>query len=168
MGVHERRRLVLATALTIVAIPAVFIIERGNNGTDGSVDAGGGAAAAAAPSENSLVPQLPVYLENTIELPLPAVIDVAVPPSAPANETTARLTFKDYTTLGLDKPCSTVEAPSGAVVTVTNIDNGQSVTCINTLGMSVPVGADMAIDINLYVMLADLVEAPVPVRISWK
>ena len=172
MGVHERRRLVLATALTVVALPAIWLMDRDDPSaaTSPAVAAIGvpEPAAGSATPATDLVPEVPVFLDNTVVLPQPAIIDIAVPDSRPATERTANLTYKDYKDFGGDgNLCTLGGAPSGAMITVTNVDNGQVVTCKNTLGMSIPVGADMAIDINLYVSIADLVDAPVPVRVSW-
>ena len=177
MGVHERRRLVLATALTVVALPAIWLMDRDDpNGTAAPAAAAIGlpepAAGAGDPDtadtpDTSFEPQMPVFLDNTVVLQQPAVIDIAVPDTVSANERTAKLTYKDYSNFGEDNLCTLPGAPSGAVITVTNVDNGQYVTCTNNVGMSIPGGADMAIDINLYVRIADLVDAPVPVRASW-
>ena len=52
-------------------------------------------------------------------------------------------------------------------ITVTNTDNGLSTTCTNTLDVAKPADADIVIDTNVYVAIADLVDAPVPVRLSW-
>ena len=183
MGVHERRRLVLATALTVVALPAIWLMDRDDpNGTaapaaaaiglpepgagTGDPDAADAADAAGSP-DTSFEPQMPLFLDNTVLVQQPAVIDIAVPDTAPATERIVKLTYKDYSDFEGERLCTLPGAPSGAEVTVTNIDNGQQVTCINNLGMSIPVGAGMAIDLNLYVRIADLVDAPVPVRASW-
>jgi len=171
MGVHERRRLVLATALTVVALPAIWLMDRDDpsaapsSAAIGLPDPGTGAEDTSA--DTSLVPELPLFLDNTVVLQLPAVIDVAVPDTQPPTERTASLTYKDYADFGDGNLCTLPGAPSRAKITVTNVDNGQQVTCTNNLGMAIPVGADMAIDINLYVTIADLVDAPVPVRVSW-
>ncbi len=170
MEVHERRRIVLATVLTIVALPAVWLLDRDDPTPSPNVAAAGvptpGAATEAAPAD-TFTPEVPAFLDNTVVVPEPAVIDIAVPDSVNPNLTEVKLTYKNYESIQVGTPCTTVAAPSGARITVTNVDNGLSVTCVNTLGMSVPIGADMAIDINLYVTIADLVDAPVPVRISW-
>jgi hypothetical protein len=50
---------------------------------------------------------------------------------------------------------------------VTNLDNGQTTTCMNTLGMSLPAGSDLVMNTAVYILIADLAEAPVPVRVSW-
>lgn len=171
MRVHERRRLVLATAFTVVALPAIWLIDR----DDSSAVNGSAVAAIGVPEpqadadepETTLVLEVPVFLDNTAVVAQPAVIDIAVPDTVRATERTAKLTYKDYAQFeGVDL-CTLAGAPSGAKITVTNVDNGQHVTCTNNLGMSIPVGSDMAIDINLFVTIADLVDAPVPVLVSW-
>lgn len=170
MEVHERRRIVLATVVTIVALPAVWLLDRDDPAPSPAVAAAGvptPAAATESESDDTFVPEVPAFLDNTVVVPQPAVIDIAVPDSVNPNETEAMLTYKNYENIQVATPCSTVAAPSGARITVTNVDNGQSITCVNTLGMSIPIGSDMAIDINLYVKIADLVDAPIPVRISW-
>lgn len=170
MEVHERRRIVLATVLTVVALPAVWLLDRDDPTPSPNVAAAGvptPAAAAEAAPDDSFVPEVPVFLDNTAVVPQPAVIDIAVPDTVNPNQTEVLLTYKNYESIQVERPCSAVAAPSGAQITVTNVDNGQSVVCTNTLGMSIPIGAEMAIDINLYVKIADLVDAPIPVRISW-
>jgi hypothetical protein len=171
MGVHERRRLVLATAVTVIALPAIWLMDRDDPSSIPPAAAIGlpEPAADAGEPETSLVPQVPVFLDNTVVLQQPAVIDIAVPDTVSPNERTVKLTFKDYSSFGDPQLelCTLPGAPSKARITLTNIDNGQRVECTNNLGMSIPVGAEMAIDINLYVQIADLVEAPVPVRASW-
>ena len=56
---------------------------------------------------------------------------------------------------------------SGATVKVSNVDNGLSITCTNTLGMAVPAGTGIVIDTALFVQIGDLADAPIPVRMSW-
>jgi hypothetical protein len=53
------------------------------------------------------------------------------------------------------------------VLKVVNIDNGQSITCANTLGMAVPGGADIVLDTDVFTRIGNLADAPVPVRVSW-
>jgi hypothetical protein len=63
--------------------------------------------------------------------------------------------------------CTTLLAPDGALLTVTNLDNGQTTTCTNTLGMALPAGSDIVLNTAIYVTIGDLADAPVPVRVSW-
>ena len=51
--------------------------------------------------------------------------------------------------------------------TVENIDNGQTTTCTNTLGMAIPAAADIVLHTDVFGEIGDLADAPVPVRVSW-
>jgi hypothetical protein len=65
------------------------------------------------------------------------------------------------------RPCTAPKAPSGALITVTNVDNGLSATCTNTLGVSVAAEVDIVIDTLVFTTIADLTDAPIFVRLSW-
>ncbi len=54
----------------------------------------------------------------------------------------------------------------GARLVVTNTDNGHRVAC-RVVSNDVPDGVTVVIDTDLFLDLADLVEAPVPVSLSW-
>jgi hypothetical protein len=171
MEVHERRRLVVATAFTLVALPSIWLFDRddpNSRGSSGLAAAGVMTPApAAAATTATTEPEVPIFLDNTIVVVAPAVIDVALPDPPGEREALGKATYRRYVDTSITRPCTTHLAPSGATITVTNIDNGLSTTCTNTLGMSKPADADLVIDTNVYVAIADLVDAPVPVRLSW-
>ena len=164
MRAHERRRLVLAATLTVVALPALWLLE-----ADDPEDAATTAAATAAEQIplSTEDPGLPVFLDNSVPVVNPAVIDIAVPEAPSAREARGKATFKRYIDPPVERPCTTSLAPPGVKLTVTNVDNGLSTTCTNTRSITVPPGADIALDTTVYVAIAELVEAPVPVRLSW-
>lgn len=172
MHVYERRRLAVVAVLTLIAVPAVYAFDGGD---EADVPGSGIPATAEQPLADlavdvvvdSIAPEVPVFLDNEIVVPAPAVIDIAVPPPASATEARGLATFRRYVDTTIARPCTTRLAPSGATITVTNLDNGMSTTCTNTLGVSVAAGSDMAIDMTLFTGIAELVDAPVPVRLSW-
>ena len=103
-------------------------------------------------------------------------ISIATAPEPNATEflTTAQFVrYNDATNaagepLSSQKPrCSTMLAPEGALLTVTNVDNGQSTTCTNTQGVSVPPGVGMVIGTDAFGKIGDLSDAPLPVRVRW-
>lgn len=172
MDVNERRRLAFATVLTFVALPAIWLFDRDEPSPPGSPSV----AAAGVPSPevaavpgaaDTTEPEIPVFLDNTIAVVAPAVIDVALPDPPGEHEYDGRATFKRFVDPPSSRPCSAPAVPSRAVITVTNVDNGLSTTCINTLGVSVPANVSIALDTDVYVTIADLVDAPITVRISW-
>lgn len=171
MEVHERRRLVVATAFTLLALPSIWLLDRGNPDSPGaSTVAAAGVASPqgeASPTTPTTEPEVPIFLDNTIVAVAPAVIDVALPDAPGDREALGKATHKRYVDTTVFRPCTTYLAPSGATITITNIDNGLSTTCTNTLTVSKPADADIVIDTDVYVAIADLVDAPVPVRLSW-
>ena len=58
--------------------------------------------------------------------------------------------------------------PIGTAVTVTNLDNGHTVKCVIADRTGVPDDRVIVLDTTVFEQLADLVEAPIPVTISWQ
>jgi hypothetical protein len=58
-------------------------------------------------------------------------------------------------------------APWGKTLTVTNTDNGQTTTCLNSISTSLPEGVDIVLHTDIFTLISDLADAPAPVRISW-
>jgi hypothetical protein len=167
MQTSLRSRVVLATALTVVALPSIWLLGR----DDPSVAPNLAAAGVPTPrpddisTDGTIAPEMPVFLENTLVVPPPVIDNAATPAPQSTNTIQGNASYVqvvDTTTL-----CTAPQAPGGATVTITNLDNGMTVTCTNTLGVTIPTGLAIALDADLFVQIADLVDAPVPVRISW-
>jgi hypothetical protein len=168
MDVHERRRVVLATAFTLVALPAIWLFDRDDPAASSSVAAVGipTPEVAEAPAQVTVETEVPVFLDNTVVVVAPAVIDVALPDAPGPNEIEGTASYKRFDAT-LEKKCSAPRAPSGVLLTITNIDNGLSITCRNTMGVSIPYGITVGIDTDLFIEIADLADSPVPIRLSW-
>lgn len=164
----DRRRVALAATFTLVALPALWVLNRDDPSPGTTASAGipsPGNGADTAPSTTAYEPLPPVFVGGDDEPTPPGVIDIAVPPGPSANEIQARASFSHYWSGG--RPCTTLLAPDGATLTIVNVDNGQTTTCTNTLGKAVPAGADIVLDTPIYNEIASLADAPIPVRISW-
>jgi len=164
MRAHERRRLVLAATVTVVAFPAMWLLDR----DDASDSADATVRTLADPALPTVTDELgvPVFLDNTTPVVAPAVIDIAVPQAAGPREARGDATFRRYVEPPVERPCTTLLAPLGALLTVTNIDNGLSTTCTNTRSLAVQPGAEITIDTAVYVTIAELVEADA-MRLDW-
>lgn len=173
MDVHDRRRLVLAAALTVVAMPALFLIDRNDSSgsTAPAVAAAGvptpGADAASDVAENTYEPETPVFLDDSVPLQAPAVIDIVIPAAAGDRQKTATASFQRYIDPKVVRPCTTTLAPTGVLLVITNLNNGQVTTCTNTMTTAPPPGVDMTIDTDVFVAIADLTDAPIPVQLNW-
>ena len=63
--------------------------------------------------------------------------------------------------------CTTALAPLGALVTVRNLNNGHKTTCTN-INLGIGTGsADIILNTSLFAVIAELMDAPIPVELTW-
>ena len=63
--------------------------------------------------------------------------------------------------------CTTSLAPLGATVTVRNLNNGHKTTCTN-INLGIGTGsADIILHTTLFAAIAELMDAPIPVELTW-
>ena len=163
----------IAAAFTILALPAIWLFTRGeaNSGSAAPTIAGVGVASpsGAAPAEgdqddgNAMGTGSPIFIDGPSTPPLPAINQIVVPAEVPGEFLEGRATYKS--TGG--GSCSSPNAPYGVELTVTNRDNGRSITCVNQARAGLPAGLELELDTAQFAQLAQLVDAPIPVRITW-
>ena len=176
MNVYERRRIaVLAVVTTLVAL--VFVAANGSSGssTDDSVGApttlestttstpldDAGAVGPLADDSSK-----PVNLDGPLAQQPNGTAPIAYPGPGEMNRVNGKASyvrFPDYNSA----ICYASKAPLGAEVTVVNLNNGRSLTCTNVFAVTLPSGADVVIHTPLYLQIANLVDAPLPVTVSW-
>jgi hypothetical protein len=171
MNTFDRRRVVLASVFTLVALPALWALSRDSAATSASPTVGAAgvdvaAAAGTQPSTTAYQPEQPGFVGGDDDPSTPGVVKIAVPPAPGATEILGKASFHRYMS-STSAVCTSLLAPDGATLRVTNLDNGQTVTCSNTLGMSLPAGSDIVLNTAIFVSIGDLADAPVPVRIRW-
>lgn len=170
MITSDRRRAAAASIFTVVALPALWVLNRESAATSSAPKVGAAgvevvAGANTVPATEPYEPQPPSFVGGDEQPATPNQINVAIPPAPGENEVIAEASFKRYT--AGSRQCTTLLAPDGALLTVENIDNGQITTCTNTLGMAIPAGADIVLHTDVFGEIGDLADAPVPVRVSW-
>ncbi len=169
----QRRRVALAAAITVIAVPAVFLFK-----TEATVDVPSGTApvtlvgtfAPTAADDSSITPaatdvmgSTPVaYLEGdeAINSGDPATIAIPRLPRAINGTASFRRDLPDVTR------CQAKGVPFDSKITVTNLDNSRSVQCIASVGGVEPTD-DVVLHNDAYLLIADLTDAPVPVSITW-
>jgi hypothetical protein len=160
MNSNERSRLLIAAAVTVIAIPVLMI----SGGSDSSSDESSTPTTVVV--ENS-EPADPAFLPVEDSTPAPEIITVNVP--APPSGTVIKgiASFIRWPeTLGL-RPCATPNALIGSIITVTNLNNGRSIECNNVSIQQLPGDAVIIIHTEVFLELADLVDAPIPVQIAF-
>ena len=168
----QRRRLAVAIAVTVVAVIAFAVSGNDSGNGTGSV----------APSSNTINPAAgtgdqsgnsdtkpadPAFLPDVDPSIAPEIITVNVPapPSGTVLNGTANF-VRWPQTLGL-RPCATPHALIGAVITVTNLNNGRQIKCNNVSIEALRDGSVIVVHTDVFLDLADLVDAPIPVEINF-
>lgn len=172
----QRRRLAVAIAVTVVAVIA-FAVSGNDSSNDSGTDTG-----SVAPSSNTINPAAgpgdqsgnsdtkpadPAFLPDVDPSIAPEIITVNVPapPSGTVLNGTANF-VRWPQTLGL-RPCATPHALIGAVITVTNLNNGRQIKCNNVSIEALRDGSVIVVHTDVFLDLADLVDAPIPVEINF-
>lgn len=177
----QRRRVALALAITVILVPAAFLLNRG--GTDTVADPGTTLVGPAvipgqttapdgAPSPSSG----PAATDPMGTTP-PEFIQGTVPPQAddPATIAIPRVgrsirgaaSFSRSITDPASCQVRDLEAiPFDTAITVTNLDNSRSIRCIARVGGAAP---DEAVILNAdaFLEIGDLTDTPLSVEISW-
>jgi hypothetical protein len=111
----------------------------------------------------------PIFIDGPTIPQQPAVAQIPVPVTSPGLYIDGGATYKSVIGSASDPPgsCSAPGAPFDATVKVTNTDNGQSITCVNRATDKLGAGLAVEIQTDQFIEIAALVDAPVPVRVSW-
>ncbi len=161
----ERRRLVVAAAITLIAVPALLL---SGNDSSSSTNTTSIVPSAVLIAPNDSEPAEPAFLPENNDLQAPEIITVNVPapPSGSNVKGTASFIRWRGDLLGL-RPCATPHALIGAVITVTNLNNSRSLECNNVSIQALPGGHIILIHTDVFLDIADLIDAPIPVQISF-
>jgi hypothetical protein len=169
--------MLIATALTVVALPALWWANQSSSaapnvatvgiavGDDNAADPSGAnneaADSSAAPAEDAEA-GAPVFLDGPSGQVGAGLSEVAVPAAPGVASISTSATFRSD--LPTTSTCVFPGLGSGATVTIVNLDNGRTAKCTAVLG---PSGADevLVMHTELFATLADLTDAPIPVEI---
>ena len=179
LSVTDRRRVTLVGILTLVAVPAVLFFTRGEPQAEVATVAA--ASVELAPAGDSAIgdattsnsgatsdtsePPAPVFLGGPAGI-APTGTAVISYPNSPANTLEGKGTFSSLS--GAPQTvCNAPSAPYGTTLVVRNLDNGRSIACSNVMMPSTPAGVVIVLHTRLFVQLSDLVNAPIPVAITW-
>ncbi|MFM9137792.1 MAG: hypothetical protein ACKOQZ_06605 [Actinomycetota bacterium] len=161
LSVFERRRIVV---LSIVSMLALVVVRSTTGGSDDSAVETTTTYTTVPPIVEDSIP-VPVILGGPAALPPSGTAAIAKPATS-ANEYTGTATF---TVLGYTERavCYSTTVPQGQNLVVTNINNGQSIKCLSVYSTLVPPGIAIVLHQSVFVKLSDLIDAPIPVKVTW-
>lgn len=177
----QRRRFALALAITVILVPAAFLLNRGNDGVatePGDTLVGDVliAGQTVAPDASPDPTERPAATDPMGTTPT-EFIDGTVPEQAddPATIAIPRVNRSLRGTATFSRGISDTAAcqirdlvsiPFNTSVTVTNLDNSRSVQCIASVGGVAP-DDDIILNADAFLQIGDLTDAPLSVEISW-
>jgi hypothetical protein len=174
----QRRRVALAVAITVILVPAAFLLNR--NAADsappshtlvGEVQIPGQTsesqtAEADAPTATDPMGSTPIaYLDGTVPNHADDPATIAIP-RLPQSINGSASFSRDINNPVACQIRDMAKIPFQSRVTVTNLDNSQSVQCIVSIG-GVPPDADVVLNADAFLRIGDLTDAPLPVEITW-
>jgi len=179
----------VASCLTVVALP--FLLREGKEQRDERpptvAAVAPGAEALASPTGEAASTDVPAASDAAVAPPTTLVgpsflsggpatsevarsITVAVPTTSSETSQVGVASFRRWApgSTSVGSACAAWFLPIGTSVTVTNLDNGHAVTCVIADRTGVPDDQLVVLDTPAFELLADLVEAPIPVSITWQ
>jgi hypothetical protein len=170
----DRRRFLLATSLTLLALPALWFVARAANsgapnvasvevGIAGNVATTGSApTSSAAPTTQPEGEAAPAFLDGPATPVGAANAEIAVPAAPAVTAITTHATYRS--TIAPTNTCLVGDIPTGRKITVINRNNGLSVECISTRTYST-IKDGVVMHPDLFSKIANLTDAPIPVEI---
>ena len=169
----ERRRILLATTLTVLALPALWWANQSEGSSAPNVATVGvevgvedGPAPTTGHSSASVPDELgetsPVFLDGPSGGAGFGAAEVAVPAPPQRGSVTASATYSSAVYSA--NQCIVTGVAHGSTVTVVNLDNNRSTTCVTILAPTGPSG-EVVLNTRAFSELADLTDAPIPVEI---
>ncbi len=165
----QRRRIIVLTVFTIILVP----ILRSCNGNDSSEPAS--TPTTIDPAYNTIAPSSGVVSDE--ESPAPIILGG---PGPIVQDGSAQIAYPSADTRGLqliasfsnfdnapDVVCFVPVAPFGISLTIKNINNGRTTKCTNVYREIMPAGATALLHTKVFERISNLVDAPIPVNVSW-
>ena len=171
----DRKRLLVATAATMLALPLLVRENRAQQGDRPDAVAAvapgidlagplrGGSGGDAATQELVVT----VATAPPIVTTVPAPIEIATPVSTSGNTMRGLASYKRLSPTPGPRLCATSAAPRGRTIRVLDIDNGHEITCTNISTKQSVNGKTVLLDTAMFKELADLAQAPIPITVSW-
>ncbi len=165
----DRNRLTVVVLFTVI-VSVLYFVSTGRSEGDAS---GPGATTTSVPGDGT-----GFYTDPNSVVDAPASLlgpgtaeaggggPIAFPADEDLNTARGRASFKRYPQGG-ERGCSTGLAPLATRIRVRNLDNGRTTTCTNVYIGALPGGFDIVLDITVFEAIAEIVQAPLPVEISW-
>jgi len=174
LSLYERRRLVVLGVITTFVL--FVIVTIGGSRSAGNISTASTMASATTTSSpllssNAIGPlaedaSKPVNLDGPLTQQPTGSAAIAYPSPGEMKRINARASYRQFPSYN-STICYSSAAPLGAELTVVNLNNGKSIRCDNVFAIVLPAGIELILHTPLFLQIANLVDAPLPVTVSW-
>lgn len=169
MNRYDRRRMTAATIFTVAALSAVWFFNREAEQASSATPTASsvlGAGSDTAPPTSEYTPAVPGFVDGGGLAVQPQTVGILIGATATGNQFNGWASFQYFRGATMSA-CTTNRVALGTIITVTNLDNGQSIQCVNSIGKGLPPAVDIVVDTQVFGQLSNLSDAPIPVSVSW-
>lgn len=156
----------MASIVTLVALPAIITANRGSSERPATVAAAGAPGVAEAPQIAGPTPTASSVPTPTPQTPAPAEVTAA--DEVAVLQERGRATFHQYDdAVWGSGSCAHATAPMGTVISIRNLDTGQTATCVVRDRVDPATGFTLDVDTEVFAQFGDLATGIAPVGIFW-
>jgi hypothetical protein len=163
----DRRRFFVATAITLLALPALWWANESSRGGAPGIATVGVELGTDDETTSDTVEDVddaiaPVFLDGASGDVGAGLPEIAVPAKPSIDHIRADATFRS--TIPFRSACLVPGVSNGETVTVVNLDTNRAVRCTTVITTGAA-GDQIVLHTELFSQIADLTEAPIPVEI---
>ncbi len=114
-----------------------------------------------------LAPENPVFLEGPTTPDNPIVVQIGVPAQDDSNLLEGLAGYQRTVGSNVDT-CASHLVPFNSILTVTNIANGRVLSCVNRAPEVLGNDQVLLLSIDQFITIAELVDSPIHVSITWQ
>ena len=163
----DRNRIRVAGILTAVVLPAVFLFGTStHNATETTVAAAATTTTYDIGLSTEATEDAPANAQGPVGNDPNGQGQVAYPATNDGKLLRGVASFKQFP-IGDGQACTSDVIPLGSVITVMNLNTGRKVTCTNIKSVYVPPGFDIVLNMKVFTSIADLIDAPLAVELTW-
>ena len=162
----DKNRMTIAAVLTAIALPVIFIASASPQNASQTTVAPSTSTTYDVGLSTDTDKDAPANLGGPVSPDQNGQGQIAYPADNSGRMIRGTASFRrlpDTTKTG----CSTNLVPLGATITVRNLNNGRKVDCININIGPLPAGFDIVVNTALFEIIAELIDAPLPVEMTW-
>ena len=162
----DRNRIRVAGIVSAILLPVLFLFGTGSGSETGSTVAAATTTTYDIGLSTDATQHAPANAQGPVSKDPNGQGQVAYPATNDGKLLRGTASFKQFP-MGDGQACTSDVIPLGSVITVMNLNTGRKVKCTNIKSVYVPPGFDIVLNMKVFTAIADLIDAPLAVELTW-